>query len=215
MYSRSPRFRPWPKRLWQWWARKNVCQSGPDASGRQAILSNAQGEIQSQAELEDLVRHADKDRLLKDDEAQTLVQTLAEAREDREKGRAFVLRRVEAEREYELQKLDLGHRYGLSHERLSFEVAAARREMEGQWELELRRVDLEIGQERRLAQFRRDQESEEQDVGNRYRVEKARTAAAISDIEREQDEQDPDASGHGAGVVPGLQGSKAGRRNSP
>ena len=95
---------------------------------RQAILSNARGEIQSQSELEDLIRQADKDRLLKADEQQTLLRTLAEAREDHEKARAFLLRRVESEGEYELQRLDLAHRFGLSRGRLLPEVAAARQD---------------------------------------------------------------------------------------
>ena len=84
---------------------------------RQVMLSNAQGEIRSQAELDDLVRRADKDRLLKEEDHQTLIGTMADAHEDHEKARTLVLRRVEAEAEYELQKLDLGHRYGLSRDR--------------------------------------------------------------------------------------------------
>ena len=157
---------------------------------RQAMLAKSKGEVQSQAELEDLVRQADRDGLLKDDELQQLRRTLAEGKEDQEKARAFLLRRVEAEGEYELQKLDLGHRFGLSQDRLSFEVACARQEMEGRWDLELRRVDLEIEQQRRLNEFRREQESQDQELGNRSQVEEARTDAAIADIERDTDEKD-------------------------
>ena len=134
--------------------------------------------------MEDLVRQADKDGLLKDDELQQLKRTLTENNEDQEKARAFLLRRVEAEGEHELQKLDLSHRFGLSQERLSFEVASARREMEGRWDLKLQRVNLEIEQQRRLNEFRREQGSQDKELGNRSQIEEARTGAAVADIDR-------------------------------
>ena len=157
---------------------------------RQSMLSNAQGEIRSQAELEDLVRQADKDKLLKEEEHQTLLRTMADAHEDHEKARTLVLRRVEAEAEYELQKLDLGHRYGLSGDRLSLEIAAARQEMGARWEMELRRVDLETEQQRRLARFLREQEEEDQELRRDTQLGEANTVAAVADVEREQDRQD-------------------------
>lgn len=101
---------------------------------RQAIQSNASGEIQSQSEMADLVRQADKDRLLKDSERDDLMRSLSEARDDHQKTRAFALRRVESEGEFEVQKLELWHRYGLEQERLTFETTAAREEMEGRWD---------------------------------------------------------------------------------
>ncbi|SVD81158.1 uncharacterized protein METZ01_LOCUS434012, partial [marine metagenome] len=103
---------------------------------RQALLANAKSEIESQSELEDLIRRADRDQLLKESEHQSLAATLAEAKEDHQKAREFLLRRVESEGEYELKKLDLSHRFGLSEERLSLELASSRQEMEGQWELD-------------------------------------------------------------------------------
>ena len=159
---------------------------------RQALLSNAKGEIQSQAELEDVVRQADRDLLLKDDEHQSLIKAMSEAGEDHEKARAFVLRRVEAEGEHELQKLDLWHQYGLGQERLNWEISTARQEMEGRWELELRRLDLQITGQQREADFRRQQEEADQDTARSRQLENARTTAAIGDIERDQDQKDAD-----------------------
>ena len=130
---------------------------------RQAVTAKARGEILSQAELEDTIRQADKDRLLQEDEHQTLRRTLAEAQEDQEKARAFVLQRVEAEGKYELQKLDLGHRFGLSQERLTLEVDAARQEMEHKWEMELGQIEFEIDRDRRRAQFDREQAAADQE----------------------------------------------------
>ncbi|PKB72747.1 MAG: hypothetical protein BZY75_05410 [SAR202 cluster bacterium Io17-Chloro-G7] len=157
---------------------------------RQAMLAKSKGEVQTQAELEDLIRQSDKDSLLKDDGFQQLRRTMAEGKEDQEKSRAFLLRRVESEGEYELQKLDLGHRFGLSRERLSFEVASARQEMEGRWDLELRRVEVEIEHQRRLNEFRRGQESQDQESGNQSRIGEARTRSAIAGMERESDMED-------------------------
>ena len=157
---------------------------------RQALLSNAKGEIQSQAELEDMVRQADRDRLLKEDEQQSLIRAMAEAGEDHEKARAFVLRRVEAEGEHELKKLDLWHQYGLGQERLNWEISTARQEMEGNWELELRRLDLQLTKERREAEFHREQGTEEQDATRRGELADAVLAADKEDLEREQDRKD-------------------------
>ena len=157
---------------------------------RQAVLAKSQGEIQSQAELEDTVRQADKDRLLQEDEHQFLRRSLTEAQEDHEKARAFVLKRVEAEGQHDLQKLDLGHRFGLSQERLALEVAAARQEMEHKWELDLDQIEFEIDRDRRRAQFQREQAAGEQDSTNRGKLGDARTNAAIAEIERDQDAQD-------------------------
>ena len=157
---------------------------------RQALLSNAKGEIRSQAELEDIVRQADRDRLLKEDEYQSLIRAMGEAGEDHEKARAFVLRRVEAEGEHELQKLDLWHQYGLGQERLNWEISTARQEMEGRWELELRRLDLQITREQREAEFRRQQAEEDQDATRRDDLASAVLAADKADLERDQDRQD-------------------------
>ena len=157
---------------------------------RQAVLAKSQGEIQSQAELEDTVRQADKDRLLKEDEHHSLGRSLTEAQEDHEKARAFVLQRVEAEGQYELQKLDLGHRFGLSQERLALEVAAARQEMEQNSQIELSQIEFQIDRDRRRAQFEREQAAAEQDSRDQGRLGDARTAASIAEIERDQDAQD-------------------------
>ena len=157
---------------------------------RQALLANAKSEIESQSELEDLIRRADRDQLLKESEHQSLAATLAEAKEDHQKAREFLLRRVESEGEYELKKLDLSHRFGLSEERLSLELASSRQEMEGQWELDLKRLDLRIERKRQLAQFQREQSDDDLEQENRRRMGDATTVAAIADIERDQDDKD-------------------------
>ena len=118
---------------------------------RQAITADARGELRSKAELEQLLRQADKDRLLQESEHEVLVRSMAEAKEDNQKARAFLLRRLDVEKEHELQKLELGHRFGEEQERLTLETSRARKEMEARWEVELRRADLEIAKERRLA----------------------------------------------------------------
>ena len=157
---------------------------------RQALLSNAKGEIQSQAELEDMVRQADRDLLLKEDEHQSLIRAMGEAGDDHQKARAFVLRRVEAEGEHELKKLDLWHQYGLGQERLNWEISSARQEMEGRWELELRRLDLQVTTEQKEAEFRRQQAEADQNTARRGDLANAVLAADIADLEREQDRKD-------------------------
>ena len=157
---------------------------------RQALLADAQGKIRSRSELEEMVRQADLDHVLKEDEYASLVATLSEAKEDHQKAREFLIRRVESEGEYELRKLDLTHQFGLSEERLSLELASSRQEMDGLWELQLRRLDLRIEQRRRLAQFQREQSDQDTQQEDNRRLGSTTTAAAIADIERDQDDKD-------------------------
>ena len=156
---------------------------------RQAVLSNAQDEIQSQSAMDDLVRQADKDRLLKDSERDDLLRSVSEAKDDHQKTRAFALRRIESEGEYELQKLDLWHRFGLEQERLTLETASAREEMEGRWEIDLRRLDLEIEQRRRREEFRREQEAADQQAQDEVTLRGATTAATVADLELAEDDK--------------------------
>ena len=150
---------------------------------RQAVLSNARDEVQSQGEMEDLVRQADKDRLLKDSERDDLLRAVSEARDDHQKARAFTLGRVEAEGEHELKKLDLWHRFGLEQERLTFETSSAREEMEGRWGIELRQLDLNIEKDRRQAEFRREQEMADREAEEAATLGSANTAAAAAGLE--------------------------------
>ena len=159
---------------------------------RQAIQSNARGEIQSQTEMADLLRQADKDTLLKDNERDELVRAVGEAKEDHEKARSFALRRIDAEQQHELQKLDLWHRFGLEQERLTLETSAARTEMESRWGMELHRLDAEIEQQRRREEFRREQEAAELAASSGAQLGQAQTVASIADLEREQDRADLD-----------------------
>jgi hypothetical protein len=157
---------------------------------RRAMLSNAQGEANSQSELEEIVRSADRDRLLKDSEQADLVRSIREAGEDHQKAREFGLRRVEAERGLELEKLDLSRRYGLKHERLALEVANARQEMESRWEIQRMELDWNLEKERRLAEAQRNQEDQNSQSRRRARVEEARTSSTVSGFERDEDRAD-------------------------
>ena len=62
--------------------------------------------------------------------------------------------------------------------------------MEAQWGLDLRRLDLEIQGERRRAEFRREQQTEDQESTRSTRIEDAKAAATVEVIERHQDAKD-------------------------
>ena len=157
---------------------------------RQAVLSKKQGEIASQAEIEDLVRHADRDHLLKDTEQQDLVRTIREAKEDHEKSREFALRRIDAEQDFEYEKLGIVHRYGLEQERIALEATNARQQMESRWEIQLRELDWQIERDRRTAEFRRQQESQDTEAQNQARLGQAQTSSTVADLERDEDQKD-------------------------
>jgi class 3 adenylate cyclase len=155
---------------------------------RQAIQSNARNEIHSQGEMENLMRQADKDGLLKNSERDDLMRSLSDAGDDHRKARDFALRRVESEGEFELQKLDLWHRFGLEQERLTFETTAARDEMESRREMDLRRLDLDIEKDRRYAAFRREQEAADQQAADAAVLGGANTASTVAGLELAEDD---------------------------
>ena len=157
---------------------------------RQAVLSKKQGELTSQAEIENLVRDADKDRLLKDSEQQDLVRTISEAKNDHEKSREFALRRIDAEQDFEHAKLGIVHRNGLEQERIALEAVNARQEMESRWDIQLRELGWQIERDRRAAEFRRQQETEDAEVQNQARLGQAQTSSTIADLERGEDQRD-------------------------
>jgi len=157
---------------------------------RRAMLSNAQDEARSQSELEEVVRGADRDRLLKDSEQADLVRSIRDAGEDHTKAREFGLRRVEAEQGLELEKLELFRRYGLEQERLALEVANARQEMESRWEVQRMELDWNLEKERRLAEARRSQAEQDRQASQQARVDEARTASSVTGFERDEDRAD-------------------------
>jgi hypothetical protein len=157
---------------------------------RQAVLSKKQGEITSQTEIEDLVRDADRDRLLKDTEQQEIVRTIQEAKQDHEKSREFALRRIDAERDFEYEKLGIVHRNGLEHERIALEAANARQEMESRWDIQLRELEWKIESDRRSVEFRRQQDTENQEAQNQARISQAQTSSSVADLERDGDQKD-------------------------
>ncbi|MCH7800099.1 MAG: hypothetical protein IIC24_01010, partial [Chloroflexi bacterium] len=131
-----------------------------------------------------------RNRLLKDTEQQDLVRTIQEAKDDHEKSREFALRRIDAERDFEYEKLGIVHRNGLEQERIALEAATARQQMESRWEIQLRELDWQIERDRRAAEFRRQQEAQEVEAQNQARLRQAQTSSNVADLERDEDQKD-------------------------
>jgi len=153
---------------------------------RRAVVADHMASVRSEQELADFLRQVDRDKLLKESELEDFKATLRQSREDKERAYVFLLRRTEMERDYEIKKLEMAQRRDFTLEELAFESDLERRKMEGQWQLDLQRLDFQLEKDRRLAEFRRQEAERERKAQEEEELAAARMGAAIADIERQQ-----------------------------
>ncbi|MBI2916993.1 MAG: hypothetical protein HYY01_03280 [Chloroflexi bacterium] len=153
---------------------------------RRAVVADHMASVRSEQDLADFLRQVDRDQLLKESELEDLKATLRQAREDKDRAYAFLVYRTEMERDHELKKLELAQRKDLALEEIAFEVDLERRKLEGQWQVELQRLDFQLEKDRRLAEVRRQEAERERQAQEEKELAAARAGAAIADIERQQ-----------------------------
>jgi membrane protease subunit (stomatin/prohibitin family) len=168
---------------------------------RQAVLSDKMAELRSEEELEVFLREQDERQLLRDREWEALQQTIREEQEDHQTQRAHLLAKLQMERDYELRQIELLQRSDLEEAELDFKLKQARRELEGNQDLERRRWAFELEKRQREAEIERQQrkvaemdrrERELENTLNQLEIERRRaeTQAEIARIEREEDRAD-------------------------
>ena len=172
---------------------------------RRATSQDEMNKVQSEQDLEDFIRSADREKLLKEDEFDRFNVALREAGEDHERLRAHVTRIAEIEQEYDYKRIELARQAGLSREQLEGEMGLERLRIESQLETELKRVDLTLEAQRREGEHRRNEEDLEaasrweREVGDSKANADARGAARESErldaelglaLEEKKDAQD-------------------------
>ncbi len=139
---------------------------------RAAVLSDRMDEIRSEDQLEAFLRQQDRARLISDKEFEDLKRSFAEEREDHELQRRYLVRKLEIERQKELDRMEL------EGENELLELRLKRREME---------LRAQINEERIQTLERKKTEIEARQIELQHRLTEAKTQAEIDAIEREQD----------------------------
>jgi hypothetical protein len=142
---------------------------------RRAVNSDKMDEVRTQEELEAFLHEIDKNHLIRANEYEELKRTFAEAAQDHDLERAFLGRKLEMQRQLELDRMELAGLAELTEARLKV------REMQLQAQLQEERT-------RRLQQ--KQIQAEERQIEINIALETAKTKAQIEALEHEQDRLD-------------------------
>jgi hypothetical protein len=159
---------------------------------RRAANQEEIDKIASEQELENFIRQIDRDKLLNEDEFERFKIELRQSGEDKERLRSRLLRVAEMEEEYDFARNETVLKTGLDRQQAQAELGLERLRLEGALETDLKRIDLELEQQRRQGNYRRAEENAEATARWQREVEEARTEAQARGIARESDTLDAD-----------------------
>ena len=142
--------------------------------------------LQSEQDLENFIRQADHDRLLKDDEFERFKVALREAGADKERLRAQFVRIAQMEQEYDYKRKELVQQTALSREQVEGQMGLERLRIETQLETELKRTDLALERKCREAEHRRSQHDLDATARWERELREARAASETGGIARER-----------------------------
>lgn len=151
----------------------------------QAFNTAEMSRIRGEGELEDFIRQADRDKLLKEDDFERFKGALRENQQDEAKVRAHLVRTAELEREYEYKLLELHKRRDLTTTEIEFQQGLERLRLQGQQGLERQRLDFQVERERKEAERRRAAQDVEEAARRVGELEDARTQAQVQGLQRE------------------------------
>jgi predicted HTH domain antitoxin len=151
----------------------------------QAFNTAEMSRIRGEGELEEFIRQADRDKLLKADDFDRFKRTLRENQEDEAKARAHLVRAAELERDYEHKVLELRKRRDLTTTEVEFQQGLERLRLQGQQGLERQRLDFQVERERKAAESRRAAQDVEEAARRVGELEDARTQAQVQGLQRE------------------------------
>jgi hypothetical protein len=152
---------------------------------RLAFNTAEMSRIRGEGELEEFIRQADRDKLLKADDFDRFKRTLREHGEDEAKARAHLIRTAELERDYEYKVLELRKRRDLTTTEVEFQQGLERLRLQGQQGLERQRLDFQVERERKAAESRLAAKAAEDAARRADELEDARTQAQVTGLERE------------------------------
>ncbi|MCH8309748.1 MAG: hypothetical protein IIB17_04540 [Chloroflexi bacterium] len=152
---------------------------------RRASNKEEMDKITSERDLEDFIRTADHDKVIKEDEFERFKIALEEAGEDKDRFRAHMLRIADMEEQYDYKRKEVAQHTALSREEAEGELGLERLRLESSLETELKRVDLEMERERREADHRRTQDELEAAARYEREIQEAQTEAQTQGVARE------------------------------
>ena len=159
---------------------------------RRAANQEEIDKITSEKDLEDFVRQIDRDKLLSEDEFERFRIELRQSGEDKERLRSHFLRVAEMEEEYDFARKETASKTDLDRQQAQAELGLERLRLEGSLETDLKRIDLELEQQRRQGNYRRAEENAEAAARWQREVDEARTEAQTRGIARESNTLDAD-----------------------
>lgn len=151
---------------------------------RRAANSDRMNEITTRKEMEDFIRLADRDKLLKDHEYTDFAAHLEYVMEDNERKRAHLLVLADTERKWERERAELSGKVGLKTQEKEGEIGLNRLDKEWEVESRLKEVDLDVEKRRRLQEL--ELELQDKEVTQEIRQYSDRKRAELDVWEREQ-----------------------------
>lgn len=137
---------------------------------RRAVMAGKMDEARTEKEFDDFLEQMDDEKLLKNKEKEELKRTWREDSEDHDLARAFFLNKLESERDFELSKIEIIHRFDLDVLRKDLEIKISRQTTD---------YEIELKQKISRAEILNDRERDE------YGRQKKRLDLEISALERE------------------------------
>jgi hypothetical protein len=168
---------------------------------RQAVMSDRMSQIHGEDEFAAFMQEQDKQKLIRAEEWDALKREFSEKRADQDSLRAFMVAKLEMERDYELKQRELSLRNDLTTADIEFELQVERKRLQGRIDLESQRWEADnkrriaeadsVREQARLAEIaERQKQIENSQAAAAVRLTQAKTQADIGAIEREQDRLD-------------------------
>jgi hypothetical protein len=115
---------------------------------RQAVMSDKIDEVETTAEFEAFLDDVDREKLLREKDKADLLRVWKEEGEDHEFERAYLLAKLEVERQYELRVIELKLRTDLDEQALEAELRLERMRATQQQEIEFAKQEFELKRKR-------------------------------------------------------------------
>ncbi len=148
---------------------------------RQSFLVEEKSQLTSERDLADLIQSIDKERILREEDHQRFLETLAQEKGDRGKARLHLGKRAEMERDHELKMLTLSKSSQLNEAEQGLE----RLRMEGQYEIELKRLDMELERRRKESELSLASRQAQEAAQREAAIAAARKDAQVKGIQRD------------------------------
>lgn len=157
---------------------------------RNIFNSDFRSKTESRTDLEDVLREADREKTIKDQEFSDFVSTLEHENIMTNEKREFLLNKIKAERNFETEMLKLRLLHGIEEERILLESRRIREEIDAKLELDNKKTEFELLETERKHESTLRMSELTASSQRSNRIDEAKTMSKIADIERDQDTKD-------------------------